>query len=88
MNASRKWFKAFLASRIRKLGSPVAPIFGTHVKFLDFLFLDKFTTIPLALSPSSPTTSLSSALNAFGADFDNPVVFNREVSSAAILLKS
>ena len=87
MNISRKWLKAFLASGVRKVGSPVAPIFGTRIKFLDFLFLDKFTTVLLAL-PSTPTTSLSSTLNVFGADSsDDPVVFNKEVSGAAILLK-
>ena len=72
---------------IRKLGFFVAPIFGIHVDFLDFLFLDKFITVLLALSPLSPTTSLSSALNAFGAKLNNPVIFNREVDDVAILLK-
>ena len=72
INASRKWLKAFLASGVRKLGSPVAPIFGTRVEFLDISFLDEFTTVPLALPPT-PTTSSSSALNAFGAESDDPV---------------
>ena len=87
MNASRKWLKVFLALGVRKLGSSIAPIFGTRVEFLDFSFLDKFTTVLLVL-PSTPTTSLSSALNAFRADsLDDLVVFNRKVSGVAILLK-
>ena len=72
INASRQWLKAFLASRVRKLGSPIAPIFDTRVDFLDFLFLDEFTTVQLALPPT-PTTSSSSALNAFRAESDDPV---------------
>ena len=72
-------------SGVRKLGFLVVLIFGIYVKFLDFLFLDKFTTIPLFLLPTS-TILLSSTLNAFVAKFDDPVVFNREVSSIAILL--
>ena len=84
MNASFKWLKAFLALGVRKLGSPVTPIFGIHVNFLD-----KFLIVSLALPPPLPTTLLSSALNLFGADSsDNPVVFNRKVSGIAILLKS
>ena len=87
INASCKWLKAFLALEVRKLDSLIAPIFGIHVKFLDLLFLDEFTIVLLALLPTS-TISLSLALNVFGANSsDDPVVFNREVSSAAILLK-
>ena len=49
--------------------------------------LDESTTISSALPPS-PTTSLFLALNAFGANnLDDPIVFNIEVSDAAILLK-
>ena len=41
----------------------------------------------LALTLLLLTISLSSALNAFGAKFNNPVIFNKELSSVAILLK-
>ena len=57
-------------SEIRKLSSLVTPIFGIYVEFLDISFLDKFTTIPLALPPT-PTTLLLLALNAFGAKSDD-----------------
>ena len=81
INASRKWLKTFLALGVRKLGSPVALIFGTHVKFLN-----KFMTVQLALPPTSTTLSLST-LNAFGTKFYDPVAFNSKVNGAAILLK-
>ena len=88
INACRKWLKIFLVLGVKKLSSPIAPIFGTRIKFLDFSFLDKFTTVPLILLPLPPITSLSLALNAFEAyTSDDLVVFNKEVSSAAILLK-
>ena len=87
LNTGRKWLKAFLALGVRKLDSPVASIFGTRVKFLDLLFLNKFTTILLARLPT-PTTLLLLALNVFRPDsLDDLVVFNKEVSDAAILLK-
>ena len=83
MNASYKWLKTFLTLGVRKLGSPVAPIFGIRVDFLD-----EFLTVLLALLSPSPTTSLSLILNVLRADFsDDPVVFNIEVSGAVILLK-
>ena len=90
INISRKWLKVFLALRIRKLGFSVAPIFSTNVKFLDLLFfdyLDEFTIVSSALLPLSLTFLLSSSTNTFGANSGNPVVFNREISSTAILLK-
>ena len=90
INTSRKWLKAFLASKVRKLDFLVAPIFGICVHFLDFLFLnlDESTTISLALPLPPPTTLLLPALNALKANFlDNLIVFNIEVSSTAILLK-
>ena len=88
INASRKWLKAFLVSEVRKLGSPVAPIFGIRVEFLDLSFFgqihDRFISFI-----TTPTTSSSLALNAFGANLsDDLVIFNREVSGAVILLKS
>ena len=86
INTSRKWLKVFLVLDIKKLGLSVAPIFGIYVKFLNFLFLDKFTTIPLALL-STLITSLSLALNTFAAESNDPVAFNSKISSAAILLK-
>ena len=59
--------------------------------FLDFLTiillydnLDESTTVSSTL-PSPPTTSLIST--SLGANFDDPVVFNIKVSSAAIHLK-
>ena len=83
INASRNWLKAFLALGVRKVGSSIAPIFCTSVNFLD-----KFMIISLALPLPPPTISLSSALNAFEANsLDDPVVFNKEISGAAILLK-
>ena len=77
-------------SEVRKLGSSEAMTFATVQAFEVFrLFddLDASTTVSSALPPP-PTTSSFSALNAFGADNpDDPVVFNIEVSGAAILLK-
>ena len=71
---------------VKKLGSSVALIFSTCVDFLNFLFLDKFTTVS-SLQPL--TTSLLAALNALKANcLDDPVVFNIKVSGVAILLKS
>ena len=79
--------KSFLVLKVWKLGFFIAPIFGIYLDFLDFLFLNKFTTISLALLSLSPTTSLLSALNAFEANFDNQIVFNKEVNDALIMTK-
>ena len=87
-NASYKWLKVFLALGIKKLGSLIASIFGTRIDFLDLLFLDKFTIVSLVFLSLSSTISLLSTLNAFGANSHNLIVFNREINSAAILLKS
>ena len=89
MNVCLKQLKAFLAPEVRKEGSPIAPIIGTRVEFLDlsffdFLDLDKFLIVSLALPPPPPTTSFSAPLE---ADPDDPVVFNIDVSGAVILLK-
>ena len=73
---------------VRKLGSPVALIFGIRIEFPDLLFLDKFMTVSLALLLSPPTISLLSILNVFEAKFNNLVVFNKEISGAATLPKS
>ena len=58
-------------SKIRKICSPIASIFAICIKFLDLLFLNKFTTILLALLPPLLIISLSLALNAFRIVFDN-----------------
>lgn len=77
----------------RKIDFLVASIFDTSVKFPDLLFvnfldLNKSTTVLLALLLSPPTTSLLLALKAFEADFpNNLVVFNIKISGAANLLK-
>ena len=86
INANRKWLKAFLALRVKKIGFPIAPIFGICIEFLNFLFLDKFTTILLALSLTS-TILLSSNLNTFRAKSNDPIIFNNKVNNTAILLK-
>ena len=65
----------------------VVSIFGIYVKFLDLLFLDKFTTVSLILLLLLLTTSLLLALNAFKVKFDNFVVFNKKISNIAILFK-
>ena len=72
--------------KIQKIDSFVALIFGIFVKFLDLLFLAKFKTILLVLQLTL-STSLLSVLNVFKIKFDNPIVFNNKVNSAAILLK-
>ena len=74
---------------VEKLGFFIAPIFDIYVKFLDFSFLDKFTTVLLALLPLPLLTNLLlSALNTFGADFsNNSIIFYRNISDIAILLK-
>ena len=80
--------KNFLALEVKKLHSFIAPIFGIYVKFLDFLFLDKFTTVLLALLPPLSTILLLLALNTFGANLSNDlVIFNKKISGAATLLK-
>ena len=80
---SVKIIRAFLALRFRKISSLIALIFDICVKFLN-----EFLIVSLVLLPSLPTTSLSSALNAFGIDFfDDLIVFNKKVTSTAILLK-
>ena len=55
--------------------------------FLDLLFLDKFTTVSLALPPLPTIILLLLALNVFKAKSDNPVFFNKKVNNAAILFK-
>ena len=88
INATCNWLKVFFASKVKKLGSLISWIYSIYVNFLNLLFLDKFTTILLALSLSSSTNSLLSIPNAFEAKLYNLVIFNREVSDIAILLKS
>ena len=70
--------------KVKKVDFSIALIFGICVKFLD-----KFSTVLLVLLPPSPTTLLSSALNAFKVNFlNNLIVFNRKISSIEILVKS
>ena len=81
--------REYLALWIRKVGYFIALIFGTQVEFLDLLFLDlldKCITILLVL-PSTLTTSLLSAVNAFKAKFNDLIAFNSNINSAVILLK-
>ena len=93
INTCFKWLKAFLALGVKNIGFPIASMSKKCVEILDFLFfdfldLDEFLTVLLTLLPLFPTTSLASAPNVFGANFlDDSVVFNIEVSGAAILLK-
>ena len=75
-------------SRLRKIGFFITLIFDIYIKFLDLLFVDKFTIVLLVLLLSLSTTPFLLALNAFGALFDNPFIFNKEVSNSTILLKS
>ena len=63
---------------VKKIDFFVALIFGTYVKSLDLLFLNKFTIILLALLSPPLTTLLSTALNAFDANSDNLIVFNKK----------
>ena len=86
INAYFKWLKTFLALKVKKVDSFIAPIFDIHVNFLDILFLDKFTTILLALQLTS-TILLLLTLNIFKAGSDNLIAFNNKVNSIAILLK-
>ena len=80
--------KIFLTLGIKKIDFSIALIFDIYVKFLDLLFLDKFTTILLALLLSSKILS-SLIWNAFGTNFlDGLFVFNIEINNTAILLKS
>ena len=83
VNVSLNWLKASLALGVKNPDSLIAPIFGARV-----LDRGKFLIISLILLPIPPKTSILSVLNVFGANFlDDPVVFNIEVSGAAILLK-
>ena len=84
---------ASLVSEIRKLGSSKPMTFATFQVFEVFslltifwLFdnLDEFTTVSLALSLPPTTSSVPSFL---GTKSDDLVVFNIEVSGAAIHLK-
>ena len=89
MNVCLKLLKGFLALGVRNINFLIAleHITISNFSFSNFLDLDESITVLSTLSPPS-TTSLFSALNAFGADNpDDPVVFNIEVSGIAILLK-
>ena len=81
--------KTFLALEVKKIGFSIALIFGICIKFLDLLFLDKFTIVLLTLLLLLPlTTLLSLSLNIFKANsLDNLDIFNKKTSGAAILLK-
>ena len=59
-------------------------VFWTFDDSSTFDDLDKSTTVSSVL-PSPPTTS--SVLSSFGAKFDDPILFNIEVSGVAIHLK-
>ena len=85
MKACFKQLKAFLALEVKKRDSLVAFL---HVKFSKFLDLDKFLTILSVLSRPTPLTISSLAPSALRAGPDYPVIFNIEMSSTAILLKS
>ena len=74
-------------SKVRKIDFFVAPIFGICIEFLDLLFLNKLTIVSLVLPPSPLTILSLLALNIFGIDFNNPVIFNKRISDTAILLK-
>ena len=71
---------------VRKVSFFIVLIFGIYIKFLDLLFLDKFMFILLAL-PSTLTTLLLLALNAFKAKSNNLVAFKSKINSARIQLK-
>ena len=86
INNCFKWLKTFLTSRVKKVVSLIALLFGIYINFLDLLFLDKFTIVLLAL-PLILKILLLSALNAYRAKFDNLVTFNNKVNNAVILLK-
>ena len=76
--------KAFLALRVKKIGSLIAPIFGTNIKFLD-----EFIIILLILLSPPLITLLSLGLNAFKAHFSkDSIIFNKKVNNVLILLKS
>ena len=80
--------KNFLALGVKNIDFFIALIFDIYAKFLDLSFSNKFTIVLLALlSPSLSTILLSLALNIFMAKSNNLIVFNKEVSSKAILLK-
>ena len=75
---------------VRNVGFPIALIF-VHVEildlsFFDFLDLDEFLTVLLALLLPTPTTSFSVA-SILEADSDDLIVFNIEVSNIATLPK-
>ena len=81
MNTCIKRLKAFLVLRVRNIDFSIAlkHVEISNLLFFNFLDLDKFMTVSLALPPSL-TTSLFLARNTFGADnLDDLVVFNLEV---------
>ena len=80
--------KVFLAFEMRKVGCFVALIFGIYVKFLDLLFLNKFTIISLTLLSPLQTILLLSPLNTFETNSDYQSVFNKKIGNITILLKS
>ena len=87
MNTGQRGLKSFLVLGDKKVSYLIASIFDTRVKFLDFFFLNKFTTVLLVLLLLLLTILLLPALNAFEAKFDKLVLFNRKISNVAILLK-
>ena len=85
--------KASLVSEVGKVGSSEPMIFATFQAFEVFRLLtilqffddlDEFTTVSSALPLFQRTPSVPSSL---GAKSDDPVVFNNEISGAAIYLK-
>ena len=86
----REYFfvKASLVSQVRKLSSSEPMTFATLQAFKVFRLFDdsdKSTTVSSALTLPPTTSSVSRSL---GAKCDDLVVFNIEVSGAAIHLKS
>ena len=80
--------KVSLVSEVRKLKSSKLMTFATLQAFEVFQLFDdsdESTTVLSALPPPLTTSSVPSSL---GAKSDDPIVFNIEVSGAAIHLKS
>ena len=76
--------------KIRKVDFSIALKFSIYIKFQDLLFfnwLDEFATVLLALVLLLLITLLLSTQNAFEANSDDLIIFNKKASNIAILLK-
>lgn len=79
-----------LVFELRKIGCFERLVFGNFLTFYNFFMIFTLVEFSIILStppPLLPIISLLLALNAFGAESKNSVIFSIEISGIAILLK-